>query len=87
MTDTITSSPWLRRIGLFGAALMIFGIGWSQGELASTQRLADALRQAAPATIQIVRDACPRELTDKTGWSQSCFDLLPLTYFLPGETK
>jgi len=82
-----TPSPWPRWIGMLIAALLAFAAGWSQGELAATHRLSDALQTVAPGVIQAVRDTCPRELTREAGWSESCLDLLSLTYFFSGEKK
>ncbi len=90
MSDNTLSKSYARAqrgVSFALAVLIIFAIGWSQGELTATQRLADALQHVAPSTVQAVRAACPRELTREAGWSQSCLDLLPLTNFLPGEKE
>ncbi len=90
MTDSSPEqprAPWLRRLGYIIAALVVFGTGWSQGELTAARRLGEALQHIAPHAVQAVGDDCPRELTREAGWSQSCLDLLPLTSFFPGEKK
>lgn len=86
-TPSKSNTRLQRRVSFALAALIAFSIGWNQGELTATQRLAGALQHVAPSTVQMVREACPRELTREAGWSQSCLDLLPLTYFSPGEKK
>ncbi len=85
MNDCTSPSPWLRRIGLLVGALMVFGAGWQQGDLAATTRISSALHHVAPSVGEQMRDICPRELTREASWSQSCLDLLPVFYFIGGK--